>query len=144
MLEANIEIKINKEATEELLKKTDEALDDLADFVFARSQELVPVDEAMLKKSGSVERLPLNKTICYDSIYSVFIEFGTEPHHPPSAPLISWAKRNLGLSEKEARKVGWAIVNKIAKEGTEPRPFLRPSLDEAVARASEIIGRRFK
>uniref|UniRef100_A0A6M3XR70 HK97 gp10 family phage protein n=1 Tax=viral metagenome TaxID=1070528 RepID=A0A6M3XR70_9ZZZZ len=141
MLEANIEIKVNKEATDEILKKADEGLDDLADFIFARSQELVPVDEAMLKKSGNVERLPLNKTICYDAPHAIFIEAGTDPHMPPVRPLQEWARRH-GMKDYE--RAGWAIAKKIEKEGTKPQPFLRPAVDEGSARAKEIIGRRMK
>lgn len=67
--------------------------------------------------------------VVFDAPHSAAIEFGSEPHHPPVEPLIGWAQRKLGLSHKEAKRAGWAIAKKIFKEGTDPKPFLRPAMD---------------
>lgn len=144
MISIKVKVQLNKEVTKDIMQKLDQGMDDLADAIFERSQELCPVDEATLKKSGHVEREFLDKIIAYDAPHAPYLEFGTDPHHPPSAPIIAWAKRKFGLSDKEAQNVGWAIVQKIAKEGSDPHPFLRPSFDEGVSKASEIISRRFK
>ncbi|WP_457556329.1 hypothetical protein [Candidatus Pyrohabitans sp.] len=141
MISMKVEVELNEGVAEEWLEKLDAGLDDLADFIFERSQELVAqqsTDTGALLKSGRVERGFLKKEVVYDAAYAAFIEYGTEPHMPPVEPLKRWAKRH-GMDEK----AGWAIAMKIKKEGTEPKPFLRPAFDEGAARAKEIIRRRF-
>lgn len=124
-----IKIKVNKSASREVMEKVDRYLDDIADAIFARSQELVPVDESTLKKSGYVEHEYLRKTIGYAAPHAHWIEFGTGPHRPPVEPLQAWARRH-GI--KDWKDAGWAIANKIAAEGTEPQPFLRSAVDEVI------------
>ena len=129
----------NKAAKDAVWQGIDRGLDDLADFIFARSQELVPVDEATLKKAGHVERAYLRKTIEYDAPHAPYIEYGTRPHWPPIEPLAAWAVRVLQVPKAEARQVGFLIARKIAAVGTEPQPFLRPAVDEAASKAPAII-----
>jgi hypothetical protein len=113
-------------------------LDEMADFIFSRSQENLVKHESVnsgeLLTSGFVEKLPNHKRIGYRAPQAVWVEFGTEPHFPPHAPIEAWARKKLGLSDKEATKAGWAICQKIAKEGVEAKPFLRPAYEEARAR----------
>ncbi len=144
-MQINIKVKRthNKEAEQELWQGIDRGMEDLADYIFARSQEIVPVNEGLLKKSGHVEREYLRKRIEYDALYAVFVEFGTRPHHLPvkaiNEDLTRWCRLVLGLSEKEANAAAWAIAKKIAREGTEAQPFLRPSIDFAKVKATSII-----
>jgi hypothetical protein len=56
-------------------------------------------------------------------------EYGSRPHYPPIKPLIGWARRKLGLSDKNAKSVAYAIQHKIAKEGTYPMRYLRNAID---------------
>lgn len=144
MMTARISISIDKNAEKEILGKIDAAMDDLVDFAFEKSQELCPVDEATLKKSGHIEREFLKKTIIYDTPYATYIEFGTRPHFPPVKPLQEWAKRVLRLSDAEAKSAGWAIAKKISERGTEPQPFLRPAIDYTVVKAEELFRNRLR
>jgi hypothetical protein len=133
----------NKEVEQELWQKINRGMDDLADYIFGRSQEMVPVNEGMLKKSGHVEREYLRKLIIYDALYATFVEFGTRPHHLPvkaiNEDLTRWCRLVLNLSEKEANAAAWAIAKKIAQYGTEAQPYLRPAADEGKAKAEGII-----
>ena len=49
---------------------------------------------------------------------------------PPVANLQKWARRKLGLSEKEAKQAGWAIAKAIARDGTVGKPYLAPAFYE--------------
>jgi len=140
-MQINIRVKRteNKAAKDMMWKKIDRGLDDLVDFIFARSQELVAVDEATLKKAGHVERAYLKKSIEYDAPHASYIEYGTRPHFPPIEPLAAWAVRVLQVPKAEAQQVGYLIARKIAAVGTEPQPFLRPAVDESKMKAAAII-----
>jgi hypothetical protein len=41
-------------------------------------------------------------------------------------------RKGLAQDEKELNAIGWAIAMKIKAEGTDPHPFLRPALNEAL------------
>jgi len=71
-----------------------------------------------------------NATIQNNVPYAGAVEFGSEPHMPPIAPLKQWARRVLGLTDDEAREAAWAIAKSIEDEGTEAQPHIRPALDE--------------
>lgn len=89
-------------------------------------------DTAELSLSGHINAKG-NKVI-FDAPHASFIEFGTDPHMPPTEPLKRWAIRKLGQREKEAQKTAWRIAIKIKTEGTIPKPFLRNAVDVVVAR----------
>lgn len=140
MIGIKVSVSTNKKITEELLNKFDNGLDDLADFILTRSQELCPVDEATLKKSGHTDKTtPFSKSVYYDAVHAAWIEYGTRPHWPPIEPLAAWAVRVLQVPKAEARQVGYLIARKIAAVGTEPQPFLRPAVDLGKVKAVEII-----
>lgn len=95
-----------------------------------------------LIKSGHVEREYLNKRIEYNAPHAAYIEFGTNPHWPPFKPLRDWTWRNranLGISDKDVDSVAYLICRKIAAEGTEEQPFIRPAVDFIVPKVSGII-----
>jgi hypothetical protein len=134
----------NKEVEQALWQGIDRGMEDLADYIFARSQEFCPVDESTLKKSGYVEHeVFLKKVVGYDALHAAHIEFGTKPHYLPRSAidgeLTRWAMRVLGLSEKEANKAAWGIAGKIAALGGEAQPYLRPAADEGKVKAEGII-----
>lgn len=123
--------KIEKIALERANKK----MDDMADFIFSRSQENVAKlsDSGELLSSGHVEKQDGKKTIGYTAAHAVFIEFGTHPHMPPVEVIKAWAgRKGMAQDEKSLNAIGWAIAMKIKKEGTDPHPFLRPALNEAL------------
>jgi hypothetical protein len=71
----------------------------------------------------SVKRAPTKNgaQVYVDAPHFPFIEFGTRPHMPPLEPLIVWAARKFGVDGDEARAIAWAVAQKIARSGTEPR-----------------------
>lgn len=141
MISGRITVKARPNMSREVIQKLDNGLDDFADLILTKSQEFVPVDTAMLKKSGHVESEWLVKRVQYDSPYALYVEYGTDPHMPPVEPLIGWAHRVLGLSQKEAEAAAWRIARKIAREGTEAQPFLKPAVDFSIPKAAEIFRR---
>ncbi len=124
-------------------KQFDQGLDDLVDHIFAKSQELVPVDESTLKKSGGVNRKYLEKEIVYLAPHAAPVEFGSKPHMPPVEPLIGWCRRVLRMNEKEAKATAWKIAMRIKERGTEARPYLRPACDQAASKAPQIFAAKY-
>jgi hypothetical protein len=147
---SRVVVDTDPKAIDNFFGKLDASLDDVADEVFAISQDLVPVDRATLKKSGRVEREFLEKIVIYDSPEASWNEYGTDPHMPPEEPIIGWVRRNAAMfgissrSKTAVKKVANSIRWKIARHGTEPSPFLRPAFYDAEARASEIIRKHFR
>ena len=147
MISAKVKnVDVDPRATEDFLKRIDQGLDDVAEAIFSRSQELVAVDEGMLKKSGHVESEPLEKTLVYDAPYAEYVEYGTDPHMPPFEPIRAWVHRkraDLGVKPADVDSVAKAIQIKIATYGTQPQPYLRPAFDEIEAQAADIISSHF-
>lgn len=54
--------------------------------------------------------------------YAAAIEYGTKPHFPPISALQGWADRH-GIPV-------WAVARKIAREGTEARPYWQPAFED--------------
>jgi len=57
--------------------------------------------------------------------YGIHVEYGTSPHYVSPKHLMRWAKLKLG-----DENAAYAVAKKIAKEGTEAKPFFRPALDQ--------------
>ena len=120
---------------EELLKVIDSKLDEITDNVFANSQENIVqkgiVDEGTLLKSGNITREFLEKTITYGASHSDVIEFGRLPGTmPPLEPIKAWVRRKgIARDEKSIKRIAWAIIQDIKKEGQIPRPFLSPAIE---------------
>ena len=116
---------------------------ELAHFILTRSQEILVANETsdtgFLLRSGQIVIEENRVLIVYDAPYAEFIEFGTEPHKINPYDIIAWAKRKLQLDEDEAISAAFAIANKISKEGTEPQPFLRPAVEEALVRFERAV-----
>ena len=72
--------------------------------------------------------------------YAEFLEFGTGPSHVPDPharywigpkgreALIEWAKRKLGMKEKEAKPFVDRLILRIYQYGMAPHPFFRPAV----------------
>ena len=105
----------------ELLDLIDKQLDDVADFIFTKSQQNIVnkgiVDEGTLLKSGNINRKFLDKQIIYSVPYADSIEFGRLPGTMPAVdPIKGWIRRRLGVrDEKEVNKIAWAIAQDIKK-----------------------------
>jgi len=78
-----------------------------------------------LSQSIVVEDRPFDKAVVVGTNvqYAPFVEFGTRPHMPPVEPLKEWAA--LKLHNPNA---GYAVAKKIARQGTKPKPFMRPAI----------------
>ena len=92
--------------------------------------------------SGHIEKpAQLTRQIIFDAPQSVWQEFGTHPHpisQKGKNAIARWAQVKLGLDEKEAMGLAWGYSVNVSREGTEPRPFLRPALDEVLIRGGFI------
>ena len=147
MLTAKVKlIQTDPNAVDNFFDKLDAGLMDVAELILADSQDKVPVDEGMLKKSGHINDEFLNKEVVYDAPHSVVVEFGAEAHMPPLQPIEDWVRRkrgDLGVKDGEIKKVARAIQMKISKYGTDPKPFLRPAYDDAQVRVDDIIAGHF-
>jgi hypothetical protein len=142
-------IKINMKNIE---GKISAAINVLADEILERASDNIMnykpyaiFDTSDLLKSGAIEKLDdTSFSVTFGGgtaqvKYAKFVEYGTSPHFPPIDPLKKWAGRRLNLKEKEAERAAWAIAVKMSKEGTEPKPYLRPAVDFVVNDAQAII-----
>ena len=56
------------------------------------------------------------------AIRAAVVEYGSKPHSPPISALQGWADRH-GIPV-------WAVARKIAREGTQPRPYWQPAYED--------------
>ncbi len=76
--------------------------------------------------------------------HAVPVELGTKPHMPPIQPLADWAQHKLGVSEKEARSVGFLIARKISKKGTEGAHMFERAFNDNESQVEQIYDRARK
>jgi hypothetical protein len=113
-------------------------LGEMAHFILTKSQEHILKNDAVftgfLLRSGEIHKEDnLHYTVLFSAPYSASIEFGARPHFVSARILINWVRKKLGISNiKKATSIAYAISNSIAKNGTDPKPFLRPAIDEAI------------
>jgi adenylate cyclase class IV len=137
-----IEIKLRiEEATKEVLDLAMKDVEDFMEYVGNQAQNNLDkhgtTDTGMLKKSKDVYQSGEYEFTCeFNSPTGIWIEYGTQPH-PVSEEgrrsIEKWARRKLGLSDEEAERASYAICWKIRQKGTEPQPFLRPAIEDALA-----------
>ncbi len=161
-------IKIDKSNFEESFKKVmeeklDFALSAIADFILSESDRILRDPETGTFDTGflansmiSDKSKKLYKEIGSGCAYAPFIEYGTNPHFPPIDAIYTWLwhKRsdlNLKFDKKKITqlngktyitgilKIAWAIATKMSKEGTEPRPFLRPAFNLGKSKSEKFI-----
>jgi len=95
------------------------------------------VDTGQLLHSGELIPTQNGCIIRWGINYADYVEYGREPGSPPPyEPIYEWCRRKLGLSEKEAKSVTWAIIKKIDKEGVEPVAYARNAIDAMVRKYS--------
>lgn len=111
---------------------------DFMQYMFTRSQENIiesgSSDTGGLLISGIPPHIEGDEIkFSYDAPHAVPIEYGTDPHMPPVAPIIRWVQRKLGVfNKKKASRIAWAIAMNIKKNGTDAKPFLRPAKNDTV------------
>lgn len=91
--------------------------------IVARS---APKDLGNLKRSvRGVVQSP-GGYVVVDAPYASMVELGTRPHWAPIRPLLEWAGRHF--DKGEAKRIAYAIQQKIAREGTAPTFFVRRTI----------------
>ena len=126
---------------------------DIAQFMFTKSQEnlVEPMpwgdkdfpsgrkpsrisDTSLLLLSGVPPYWEDSKKIVfrYDAPHASYVEFGTPPHAVGASRLVGWVNRKLKKKGKAGLRAAYAIATNIRKNGMDPHPFLRPSIDSAV------------
>lgn len=96
------------------------------------------VDSAALKQSVGYKKVADGADIKVDAPHAPFVEYGTRPHWPPLEPLILWATRKLGLSEKDAESAARAIQVKISKKGTPPKKFMAKAMRQITSKVLPV------
>jgi len=160
--------KIQEALRKAIEERLDKALNDIADFIGSESDRILrdseegSFDTGFLAGSLVVDKDDfLYKEVGYGALYASYIEFGTRPHFPPVEVIYQWVyrKRNdlkINYNKKkevlfngkphnaDILKVAWSIANKMAKDGTEPKPFMRPSFILGKSKAGEFIKKAMK
>lgn len=73
--------------------------------------------------------------------YALYVHEGTRPHNAPMDAIRKWAERK----SRGGSSFPWfAIWLKIAKEGTEPKPFLMDAIDATKSQYLDIIEEEYK
>lgn len=124
--------RIAKELTYLIYELSQENLDEKKDWEDNPHQI---TDTGALADSGRVYSSHGVGEVAYRLFYADYIEYGTRPHpvgEEGIKQIKKWAKRKLGLSDKKAERAAYAIANKIRREGTEPRPYLRNATEQAL------------
>ena len=160
-----IELKKNIKGNEELRTLAM----DISQFIFAKSQEnlVEPMpwgdedypakskahqkpskitDTSLLLLSGVPPYWEDSKTIVfrYDAPHAVSVEYGSPPHAVSGKRFVGWVNRKLKKKGKAGLRIAYAIATNIRKNGMDPHPFIRPSLDEAVRHFKFIQIRQVK
>lgn len=74
--------------------------------------------------------------IVADATYAGVVEFGRHAGSmPPIEPILNWIRLKGiggGCSESEQRSIAFAIAREIERNGTEPKPFMRPAFTKNI------------
>lgn len=116
---------LDKELDKEMERVANEVLEEAKKFI--RLQDLVH-KEILIKSGKVVKKGVLDYDITFDAPHAEAIEFGRLPGAmPPPQALETWVRDKIGANQKKARSIAWAIAKNMKKQGTQPRPFLRPA-----------------
>jgi len=61
--------------------------------------------------------------------YAPYVEYGSQPHNAPFSEIKRWVELVISPAEEDLDSVAWAVWNKIATEGIEPQPHVRPAIE---------------
>lgn len=131
MIGARVRVRTNRDAAGAVRDGVREALSAAADEGFAVSQREVPHGATSgLANSGVPPAEQADGSIVwgYSAPYARDVEEGTPPHLAPFRAIRKWARRVLG----DERAAG-GVWRKIAREGTDPQPYVQPGIDAMVA-----------
>jgi len=142
--------KLTERSEKLILEAVGEEIDEIAERIFSRSQEnlvqkkwlvhtkegdkmTIISDRGYLLQSGSLKQVGKAQVIEYEAPYAADVEYGQMAGtRPDFIEIRNWATRKLGVDKGEATGVAISICNKIEKEGTEPRPFLREAIEYVI------------
>ena len=107
----------------------------IADEIFSLSQDNLEkqgkIDTGELLGNARVEFYKDGARIIYAAKHAEPVEYGRDPGKGvPIDPLAEWARRKFNVSQKEARRIAFAVSNKIKKEGIKPARYMRDAVDE--------------
>jgi len=71
--------------------------------------------------------------------YGAYVEVGTKPHKPPIQPLMDWIEAVIGLREKEAKSMAFAIRNTIGKRGTHAQPVWQQTYNKMLPKIQQLL-----
>ena len=71
--------------------------------------------------------------------YGVYVEAGTKPHKPPIQPLMDWIEAVIGLRDKEAKGMAFAIRNTIGKRGTHAQPVWQQTYNKMLPKIQQLL-----
>lgn len=90
---------------------------------------------AALKNGWHVVHLLGGYSVRNSAPYAGIVERGARPHPVSKAGIESiteWAAKVLGVDEKEARSVAYAIAHRIREEGQEPTWFVKNEMPRMI------------
>jgi hypothetical protein len=85
---------------------------------------------------------PVTGILGSPSKYGEPLEYGTNPHFPPVAPIQHWVEKKLGYSGKDAKSIAFLIARAISRRGTKGAHMFEKGLTEketAIIRILEMI-----
>lgn len=91
------------------------------------------VATALLINSGAVKEGRDNAILAgFPTMYAYFVEFGRRAGKwPPFRYIYEWVRvKHFAADETEAKSIAFLIQRSIGKNGTKPRPFLRPGFEK--------------
>lgn len=133
---AELKKELAMEIAEEIRVKIDENLTRPMPWEPARRpaiRDTIISDIGFLLRSTIIEESEEGADVAVTAPYSDIIEFGAPPHFIPTGPIIKWAKRKLGLTEKKAISLAYATQNTVKKHGRNPHRFVTPAIDMVIA-----------
>lgn len=93
------------------------------------------VNTGGMRQSARAVNTPDGAIVEVDAPHAAIINNGARPFNPPIRPLVVWAMRKFGVTEREAWRIAKGVAKKIAAQGIEPRFFF----DKAMKRIEEIV-----
>jgi len=127
-METKIETKGIKNYPQKVQQGIFDYLKDAAQVGQNVALEEVPEDRGTLRKSLA-QFVPQEKdgSVVWGiggQPHAAPMEFGTDPYVPPLQPLLEWSNRVTG-----DEGLGYYVQQKIAEEGIEAQPYLRPGAE---------------
>lgn len=97
------------------------------------------------RRHWKVKNVPRGVAVYNDAGYAGVIDGGRRPGRMPNLGAIeAWAKRRLGLSDKEAKKAAFPIARAIKKRGLKPRQVLSGATQQLADVIQQEVMRELK